>query len=59
MLKHYTQPMKTALALAVLAGSNAPALADDDRDSELEHIEVVKQHQAYRGDVLLRALPPT
>ncbi|GGF60591.1 TonB-dependent siderophore receptor [Alteromonas lipolytica] len=57
MTKQYF--LKPVITLAVLAGlnSNVSAQTKTAEDADLEHISVVKQRQAYRGDVPLKELP--
>lgn len=59
MLKLRVEPARSLLALAVLTGLNSlPVMAQaDTSEDDLEHISVVKQRQAYRGDVPLKELP--
>ncbi|NVK56785.1 MAG: TonB-dependent siderophore receptor [Alteromonadaceae bacterium] len=53
---------KTALAVAIFSGLSSAAVAQDPAqtkqvDDDLEHVSIVKQRQAYRGDVPLKELP--
>ena len=59
MKQQHTHFLKHALSLAIVMGMNAPAMAQDSSsdDDELEHIAVVEQRQAYRGNVPLKQLP--
>lgn len=60
MLKRVVKPAKSLLALAVLSAvSTLPAMAQSESNdaADLEHISVIKQRQAYRGDVPLKELP--
>ena len=59
MINQHTHFLRKALTLAVLTGLSATAVAqtDDSDTDDLEHISVVNQRQAYRGDVPLKELP--
>lgn len=57
-MKSSTLKRKSLIGVAVLAGLSHQSLAaEQTTESDIERIAVVKQRQAYRGDVPLKELP--